>query len=429
LLNLKVAKKDTKAGYVPMAGFPCFQLNRYLKILVQDHNRFVAISEEFPRTDDDKSNTNLFSRKIARVISPGTLVDEDFMDPYIHNYLLAISFPQSKEEPIGLAWIDLSTGDFFTQASSIDAIKNDIARISPREVLLMQELQDNKGHELFDVLEEREHVVTYLADKSTDPSLWQKCISDAPADLVKSFSDAEQVAATNILSYAAERLQDNFFDMQIPIRRTKDDSTVIDLNSMRALELKQTYRDQSTRGSLMSIIKRTVTKSGTRLLSDRLLSPITSVQEINKRLDLVEVFVSNASLRGDIVASLRRCHDTQRICQKFAFARGDADDLLALARTIKAAQDIRDKLQMSGIAPLQEMAANMEITIALAEKINNTVDEESLHKKQRSEEDAAALVVQRANIIVENAENGAQEEAIPRRRRGESEDFWIMRKS
>ena len=93
LLGMKLATKKTSAGPVPMAGFPFFQLDRYLKMLVQDLNKYVAISEEFAPPAEDKaksSNGLMFDRRVARIITPGTLIDEKFIDPSENNFLLAI---------------------------------------------------------------------------------------------------------------------------------------------------------------------------------------------------------------------------------------------------------------------------------------------------------------------------------------------------
>ncbi|EAQ92742.1 hypothetical protein CHGG_00977 [Chaetomium globosum CBS 148.51] len=96
LLNLKVAQKKTSAGPVPMAGFPFFQLDRFLKILVQDCNRHVAIAEEFPNDPSDKVKSGglMHTRKVTRIVTPGTLIDENFMDPYANNYVMAIHLPE-----------------------------------------------------------------------------------------------------------------------------------------------------------------------------------------------------------------------------------------------------------------------------------------------------------------------------------------------
>jgi len=153
LLNLKVAKRKTGLGPVAMSGFQVFQLDRYLKILVQDMNKQVAISEETPNTAAEKVKFGglLYNRKVTRVITAGTLIDENFMDPYENNFLLSIhpegenTDPGAKEtsslsearpgsrqrsQPLlGLSWVDLSSGDFFVQQVDCSSLPSVLARM------------------------------------------------------------------------------------------------------------------------------------------------------------------------------------------------------------------------------------------------------------------------------------------------------------
>src|SRR5437763_11023585 len=142
-----------------MAGFPFFQLDRFLKILVQDLNKYVAISEEFPTslTGKVKSGGLLFDRRVARIVTPGTLIDEKFIDPYENNFLLALdvsglgpetvtklaaekgsldSFSIPPGSAVGLAWLDLSTGDVFTQITTAALLPSAITRVGAREIIL-----------------------------------------------------------------------------------------------------------------------------------------------------------------------------------------------------------------------------------------------------------------------------------------------------
>ncbi|KAK5001893.1 MutS protein 1, partial [Cryomyces antarcticus] len=186
LLNLKVAQKKTKAGPVYMSGFPFFQLDRFLKILVQDLNKYVAISEEFPNDASEKVKFGGldFDRKVTRVVTPGTLIDEKFMDPYENNYLLSIHTTSSTsqidaqavdpiEQPsasvqntpppksVGLAWLDLSSGDFFTQCTDLASLSSIIARIGPREIILDRMMEDDRDLDLLTLLKADNHIIAY----------------------------------------------------------------------------------------------------------------------------------------------------------------------------------------------------------------------------------------------------------------------------
>ena len=139
-----------------MAGFPFFQLDRYLKILVEEHQKYVALCEEYRRPVEDLSSKLEFERHVVRIITPGTLIDERFMDPYENNFLLAVYTPDTQSigedleaDDVGLAWLDLSTGDFYTQKTDISSLPGDIARVAPREILLNEDLRSDRSHALF----------------------------------------------------------------------------------------------------------------------------------------------------------------------------------------------------------------------------------------------------------------------------------------
>lgn len=296
MLSLKLASKKTSAGPVPMAGFPFFQLDRFLKILVQDLNRYVAISEEFANEADDKARSGglMFDRKVARIITPGTLIDEKFIDPSENNFLLAIHLDvpaleaQSKEhvdtqssqhilsslpQRVGLSWLDLSTGDFYTQLTTTQNLPSAIARIGAREILVDQSVQDLIGQELQLLVGNEHRLVTFFPFPRTiaPMSQWDSMM-EAPIskDSHATFSTEEVAAGYSLLEYIRVQLQRTDLKLQPPRRRHLDESMSIDRNSLRGLEILETARDGFGKGSLLHAVRRTSTKSGARLLRDRL---------------------------------------------------------------------------------------------------------------------------------------------------------------
>jgi DNA mismatch repair ATPase MutS len=279
-LNIKVASKQTKHGPIGMAGFPYFQLDRYLKILVEEHQKYVALCEEYRKPVDDTSSKLEFERRVVRIITPGTLIDERFMDPYENNFLLAVYTPDAgsigngvEAEDVGLAWLDLSTGNFYTQQTDISALPGDVARIAPREILLNEDLRSDRSHALFSTIEEEKHFITY--EPFTDLSLtavppsWDTLLeSPIPARIAKAFTLPEIRAAEVLLRSVKNKLMGTNMRIQPPIRKSKQDIMMIDANTLRALEIKRTLREGNIRGSLLSAIRRTVTKSGARLFAD-----------------------------------------------------------------------------------------------------------------------------------------------------------------
>ena len=252
-----------------------------VKALVQDHNLTIALCEEFPNSDPDKLGP-LFERKITRIISPGTLIDEKFMDPCENNYLLALSTPpitinnledasKAFSQKVGLAWLDASTGDFYTQETTVAELSGDIWRIGPREVVLSDTLKGESGNYIVKRMEDEKLFLTYYKQPPELPNqidTWDEMLESPVTKPMKSkFSELEVQAASNLLYYIKNQLPGINLTLQPPIKRFKEEIMAIDSNSMRGLEIKRTLRDGTSKGSLVHTVKRTVTKSGARLLS------------------------------------------------------------------------------------------------------------------------------------------------------------------
>ncbi|KAK9474898.1 DNA mismatch repair protein MutS [Dipodascopsis tothii] len=450
LLNLRVGRKHTAMGDVAMAGFPTAQLERYLRILVQDLNKHVAISEEFRRDRMNKRTGNLFDRQVVRVVTPGTLIDERFLDPLESNFLLALSVNGERLDgrnvaagdiPVGLAWLDLSTGDFYTQDSSVAKVQGDLARISPREVLLDQSLAAAVGanadvdcvQELFRQIEQTKYTVSY---EQFPPSITTHAVSPKPTALqifgifnatwkkhfvraltvkdVAPFSTDEVDACAAVLHYVSSKLCRSAVQLQVPAQRRTAESMVIDMNSFRSLEIKRSLRDHTVAGSLLHTIRRTVTKSGARLLTDWVSAPLTDVAAINARQDIVALFVAERGLRQDVVDLLASAGDSQRVLQRFALSRGEAEDMLALARTIEATRRLTERLATfcraaraagdapAGVAELERLLGEVTDQTRVHAKITRTLDEDVLVRRAYEEDCAHADEVARDREIAED---------------------------
>ena len=263
---------------------------------MQDLSKFVAISEEFANTAASmvKSGGLLFDRKVTRIITPGTLIDEKFMDPYENNFLLAIEIPvENRSEPedtvvglteptvqpllgsknVGLAWLDLSTGDFFTQAVGIGGLSSALARIGAREIVLGDDNEKPVKQKIMSIIKQEHQLVTYhgLKVKELPVSRWTPMLEAAVHPSKESLFSREEVAAGNLLlDYVKEKLQGLGLKLQPPVRKQDNECMVIDKSSLRGLEVLETSKDglRGGKGSLLHLLRRTSTKSGARLLKD-----------------------------------------------------------------------------------------------------------------------------------------------------------------
>jgi DNA mismatch repair ATPase MutS len=244
-------------------------------------NRYVALSEEFANDPSNRVKSGLqFDRRVTRIITPGTLIDEKFVDPWENNFLLSIHLEgldfapndeSSQTKQLGLAWLDLSSGDFFTQRIDLEALPSAIARISPREIVIDKSFEGEKTGLLSSVLTEGQYVVTYHHLESTQSSSqWFDRFDDDTHFEPDKFTSLEVGAGSVLLHYVETQLQGRLPKLRPPIQRHNEEYMAIDKNSLKALEIRETLRDGWFEGSLLHAVRRTVTKSGSRLLSRRI---------------------------------------------------------------------------------------------------------------------------------------------------------------
>lgn len=236
----------------------------------------------------------MFDRRVSRIVTPGTLIDERFLDPNEHNFLLAVFIEAqsvdnehsgsvsvedtpSKEArnvpSVGLAWLDLSTGDFFTQSTSSSSLMSSIAKIGPREIIIQKDPQGEFEKTLVSDLRNYHHLINYFTPTQEDrpQAGWSEMLENTVSEVDRTEFTPEEVSAGNmLLQYARLQLQGMQLRLQSPVRRQVLDNMSIDKNSMRALEIKTTWRDGHFKGSLLHAVRRTSTNSGARLLADRL---------------------------------------------------------------------------------------------------------------------------------------------------------------
>ncbi|KAI7325014.1 muts domain V [Hortaea werneckii] len=474
LVNLKKAKRATALGDVAMAGFQHASLDRYLKMFVQDLGKQVAISEQIRLPDSERegrAGAPMYDRKVTRVITAGTLIDENFMDPYENNFLLAVHLDAAilvelpsgarkethetygSSTTAGLSWLDLSSGDFYTQHISLASLSSLVARIRPREIVLDQALESNAQLQLNTLLGEGGFSVHFhqINKQSSTVAEWSTMLEQpVPKKEVSAFSAEEVVAGNLVLDYVKEKLIGQQIKLRPPVRRSEEEFLSIDKQSLRGLEIRSTLRDGTFQGSLLHAVRQTVTKSGARLLSQRLVSPSMSLGVINKRLDLAQELLQHDALREDVVALLRRTADTLRLLQRFSIGKGDADDLLSLARTVdvtvRLAKLLQDHIQAQqsrnhdivDFGFLKDILCRLDTKSpsVISKRISDAIDEDGLNRQhvaqlqQRSDaEESAEEAIAAGEASQKTAKSSRRtpkktataEEISP-------EETWIMRR-
>ncbi|KAF9948057.1 DNA mismatch repair ATPase msh1 [Mortierella alpina] len=381
LLGLKMGSKVFSGQTIPFTGFPIRQLDRHLETLVGRHHLKVALCEQFQ--DDRETGTRTFRRSVHRIITPGTLIDEQFLDQAANNWLLAVASDKTSHT-LGLSWLDLSTGDFFTQETSYDSFPNDLARIRPREIILNSNLRDEPEHAVLEAIQQLGQFVVSYEDMRSAAQLALKneneILSEAeeyygfdPRHL-QPLTNREQSACLAVLRYVNHTQMGRRPAVQQPIEWTDNSIMKIDRNTIEALELVRTLRDSSRMGSLLYYLDKTRTRAGSRLLADWMTSPLTSIDKINRRLDMVEFLGNDSHLMNDIDVYLAECRDVQRAIQKLSLGQIDPQDLVAIRITLEALQRIKDRMTDKIVLTASQKASRSKVSKAVPSLVQETVD-------------------------------------------------------
>ena len=282
-LGLTLTSRDKGANPIPMAGFPHHQLDAYLAKLIQSGFR-VAVCEQ---VEDPRLAKGLVKREVTRVVTPGTLTDDSLLDPKTNNYLAAVAFHaglrRARQHALGLAWIDLSTGDFHVTTCEPGLLLDQLERIDPAECLISDE-------DLVLKKELGDYVVT------TRPA-WAFA-QDAAVELLQSFFQVATLegfglgpddlpgisCAAAIVDYLKETQKTSLGHIRRLQPFCHDATLSIDQATRRSLELTHTIRDQHRQGSLLGVLDQAVTAMGSRTIGQWLSSPLTEQPEIERAI-------------------------------------------------------------------------------------------------------------------------------------------------
>jgi len=304
---------------IPMCGVPHHALDKYLAMLVHKGYR-VAIAEQ---TEDPKQSKGLVRREVTRVVSPGTLLEDELLDSAQHNFLAAVA---KSGDSYGVAVVDVSTGDFLvTQPEpptapqpdnsepplvdaarpqlppQLHAVAEEIERIQPTELLLPEALTADET--LVSALESAAPTsVTALPSDDfefrTPPEQLQEFFGVASLDgFGCQHLPAAQMAAALALRYLQDNLQDTLTHLTGITTYSTEQFMVIDATTRRNLELERTVRDGTAPGTLLWVLDKTLTPMGKRLLRTWLLQPLLEVERINCRLEAVQNLTGRAASR------------------------------------------------------------------------------------------------------------------------------------
>ena len=347
-LGIVLTKRGKHEGNdIPMCGVPIDRADDYLQRLIALGHR-VAVCEqvEDPAEAKKRGPKSVVKRDVVRLVTPGTITEERLLDPARANILLALSRVRDTETDwlYGLAAVDISTGSFMLAETNLAGLSAEIARIEPSEIVAPDTLCNDPV--LRAMLLETRVPLTSIAREAQDHSA-QRRLQDwygvATLDGLGAFSRAEIAAAAHVIAYIEKTQFGVKPALAHPARRERNGTLEIDAATRANLELTRTlsgHRD----GSLLACIDLTVTPAGSRLLAERLASPLTDLGEIEQRLDTITLLLADPLLRHDLRRTLKQAPDIARALTRLAMGRAGPRDLAAMRDGLGAARTLCARL-------------------------------------------------------------------------------------
>lgn len=365
ILGITLTRRANGAAQsVELAGFPHHALDTYLPKLVRAGKR-VAICEQL---EDPKMTTKLVKRGITELVTPGVAVNDNILEHRENNFLAAVHFGR---DFTGVAFLDISTGEFLTAQGSDDYVDKLLANFAPKEVLVERDKRR--------LLEER-MTGRYLTFELDD---WMFTIEAATDRLLKHFETSSlkgfgvgglksAIIASGAVIYYLDITQHTHISHIKRLQRIEEERYVrLDKFTVRNLELLTSFADEGK--SLLDVIDRTVTPMGARLLKRWMLFPLKDPEAINNRLDVVEYFMRDPEAREAVATLLEGVGDLERLISKVAVGRVTPREVVQLRSAMTSVAPIKAVCEASNLRALQVVGEQLNPSESMIERIGREI--------------------------------------------------------
>ena len=362
----------------PMCGVPYHSSEAYISRLISKGYK-IAICEQVENPSEARG---LVRREVVRVITPGTIIEGSMLDESRNNYICSIYY-NSSERIAGISFCDVSTGElkvseiFGQDDNLISQIKIELGKFGPREILyitppdiyrqLASFLKEKLSNCSAEVLEEKfddQDSINYITKHFKLKNLNQINL-ESKNHCIKSL--------VYLIEYLKNTQKGSLNNIGIPMFYDRSDYMGLDLNTIRNLELMETMRTGSKRGSLLGVLDKTKTAMGKRLLRTWIERPLINKEQILARQDSVSEFIENPMVRSGLTELLSGVHDIQRIMTKITYSSANARDLKTFSNALAKLPHIKSLLECTDSKFLRDKYLKFDVLEDIYELINSSI--------------------------------------------------------
>ena len=366
ILGITLTKRaNGKGKTIEMAGFPHHALDTYLPKLIRAGKR-VAICDQL---EDPKLTKKLVKRGITELVTPGVSINDNILNYRENNFLAAVHFGKGA---CGVAFLDISTGEFLTAEGSFDHIDKLLNNFAPKEVLFERGrrgmFEGNFGSKFF----------TFELDDwvFTETTAREKLLKHFEVKNLKGFGVEHLkngiIASVAILQYLIMSQHTQIGHITSLARIEEDKYVRLDKFTVRSLELMGSMNDGGS--SLLDVIDKTISPMGARLLKRWMVFPLKDVKPINGRLDVVEYFFRKPEFKGVIEEQLHLIGDLERIISKVAVGRVSPREVVALKVALQAIEPIKEACMDADNASLNHIGGQLDICRSIRDRIEREIN-------------------------------------------------------
>ena len=370
VLGITLTKRaNGAAGEVPLAGFPHHAIDTYLPKLIRAGFR-VAVCEQM---ENPKFAKGIVKREVVEVVTPGVTLSDKLLDHKKNNYLLAFYI---KNEIAGISFADISTGEFYAYEVIESDLPQQIESINPSEVLIQKKDKDylipliNKISSSVCVTKIDDWIFNY--EYANELLLMQFKTVNLKGFGVDHLNEGI-IAGGVILSYLQETQKSNLAHLNSISLYSYSDYMILDASTRRNLEITFTMQDGGREGSLVSILDKTNTAMGGRLMKKWVSRPLRDKESIEKRQDSVEQLLKEKSVREKLITELKEIGDLERIIARISTGRANPREVVALKSSLKKIPSIIELLKKLKVQTLSSIKENLNPLEELVDKIQSSI--------------------------------------------------------
>ncbi|PTE73579.1 DNA mismatch repair protein MutS [Staphylococcus devriesei] len=355
VLEITLTKRDAKKeNPIPMCGVPYHSANSYIETLINNGYK-VAICEQM---EDPKQTKGMVKREVVRVVTPGTVMEQGGMDENQNNYILSFI---KNENSYALSYCDISTGELkTTHFEDESTLINEIITINPNEIVVNEEIDEELKKQI---------------NLTTETITIRDEISDANYE-VNGLDNGETYLSTQLLlDYIYHTQKRDLSHIEDVITYAAIDFMKMDYYAKRNLELTESIRLKSKKGTLLWLMDETKTPMGARRLKQWIDRPLIHKDKIEKRLDMVELFINNFIERDTLRGYLNQVYDIERLVGRVSYGNVNARDLIQLKHSISEIPNIKSLLDEMGEKTTKQFEA-LEPLEDLLQVLENSLVEE-----------------------------------------------------